>query len=367
MFLKNKNILIISPEAWGKAKLSKHHYATIAGQFNNKVWYLQPNKFQTTDTAQLPQHVQLVSDHFSPKGIGKLPKWLRRILFIRAMKKMESKTQVKFDIIWNFDNSRFFDLDIFTGKYTIHHCMDHHYRFHFEEACASSNICFGVTDGIVAAMKSLNANSYFIDHGFSECGRSDYLLPQVKENIISLFVGNFMRKDIQWEWLESVVKSMTSIHFYFVGSIGLSNLSNQVDSTIANNILQLRRHKNVTFVGELDQKDTWSAMLQTDILFASFDAQNKPDIFANLHKIMTYLATGKPIIINQILQYQNTTGLLHMANNSEEFIEYFRQLSDKNHASYSTEFINKRIAFAFNNTYEKQFERIDKLIQSSLT
>jgi energy-coupling factor transporter ATP-binding protein EcfA2 len=41
-FLKGKNILVISPEAWGKSKLSKHHYALTLAAIGNKVWFLQP-------------------------------------------------------------------------------------------------------------------------------------------------------------------------------------------------------------------------------------------------------------------------------------------------------------------------------------
>ena len=41
MNLENLNILIISPQKWGKMKLSKHHYATTLAE-NNNVYYLNP-------------------------------------------------------------------------------------------------------------------------------------------------------------------------------------------------------------------------------------------------------------------------------------------------------------------------------------
>ena len=41
--MKNKIILLISPEAWGKSFVSKHHYASYLSK-NNTVCFLNPVK-----------------------------------------------------------------------------------------------------------------------------------------------------------------------------------------------------------------------------------------------------------------------------------------------------------------------------------
>ena len=40
--LRNKTILIISPQAWGKMFLSKHHYAIELAKRGNAVYFLNP-------------------------------------------------------------------------------------------------------------------------------------------------------------------------------------------------------------------------------------------------------------------------------------------------------------------------------------
>jgi len=40
--LSNQIILIISPQAWGKMFLAKHHYAIELAKHNNEVYFLNP-------------------------------------------------------------------------------------------------------------------------------------------------------------------------------------------------------------------------------------------------------------------------------------------------------------------------------------
>ena len=40
--LRNKTILILSPQAWGTMFLSKHHYAVELARLGNRVYYLNP-------------------------------------------------------------------------------------------------------------------------------------------------------------------------------------------------------------------------------------------------------------------------------------------------------------------------------------
>jgi hypothetical protein len=366
-FLQHKKILLISPEAWGKSKVSKHHYAIIAGKFGNKVWFLQPSNAFNSIAEPIPQHITLVEDRYRFRGLRRLPTLLRKLIFKRLIKKMESDLQTQFDVVWNFDNSRFYDLDCFDAELTIHHCMDYHYHFQFERASRSADICFGVTDGIVENLKKYNPNSFFIHHGYQEVIGSTYSLMPSTQKLRAVFVGNFMRKDIAWNWLHQVTTQFDNIHFYFVGNYGISNLSQTIDPDITKQIEEISQHPNVTFMGELNESDSWSAICQSDILFAAFRADRYPEIFANLHKIMTYLATGKPIVINRIMQFESTPNLLLMAYSEDEFIAHFKLLSTKPETQFG-EFARKnRIEFAYNNTYEKQFARIDQLISTKYT
>src|SRR6186713_730734 len=40
--LRNRTILIVSPQSWGKMYVSKHHYAIELANYGNKVYFLNP-------------------------------------------------------------------------------------------------------------------------------------------------------------------------------------------------------------------------------------------------------------------------------------------------------------------------------------
>lgn len=334
--------------------------------FGNKVWFLSPDTIIHQTEEKLPPHITLVPDCYQFKGLRWLPSFLRKQIARKLIQKMQTDLQTKFDVVWNFDNSRFYDLDCFDAEITIHHCMDYHYNFQLERASSSADICFGVTDGIVSGMKKYNSHSYFIQHGYNSSEKSTYSLPQSKELFRAVFVGNFMRKDIAWDWLEQAAHECDQVHFYFIGNCGKNHLSRNVDHDIKARIEKLSQGANITFVGELNESDAWSAMCESDILFAAFRADLHPEIFANLHKIMPYLATGKPIVINRIMQYESSPELMLMAHDAQEFVSHFKKLMTRPDDQFGEVIRQKRITFAEDNTYEKQFERIDKIITAIL-
>src|SRR5450755_3125876 len=52
MPLKNKTILIISPQAWGQMYISKHHYAITLAKLGNTVYFLNPPELENAKQAR---------------------------------------------------------------------------------------------------------------------------------------------------------------------------------------------------------------------------------------------------------------------------------------------------------------------------
>jgi hypothetical protein len=119
---------------------------------------------------------------------------------------MEKEAATHFDVIWNFDNSRFFDMDCFENSFRIHHRMDFHYNFQNERTCKSANLCLGVTAGIVDSMKIFNKESHFINHGYATPEISHVKLPSRDEPFKALYIGNLFSPFINWEWIHALVK-----------------------------------------------------------------------------------------------------------------------------------------------------------------
>ena len=110
MQLKNKVILIISPQAWGNMYLSKHHYAIELAKCGNEVFFMNPREKQ-----KIKNEVEIVASNILPSlylinhSIG-FPylikfKWINLFhFFIKFhIAKIEKKIGKKIDIIFNFD------------------------------------------------------------------------------------------------------------------------------------------------------------------------------------------------------------------------------------------------------------------------
>jgi glycosyltransferase involved in cell wall biosynthesis len=362
--LKDKNILVISPEAWGKSMLSKHHYAIELTKTGNRVWFLQPQRYQSTKDLIVPPNIYLLEDRYTVAGMRFLPKFIRKTLFRNRIRKMQRDAHCKFDFIWNFDNSRFFDLDCFMGAFTIHHRMDYHYDYQNERASASANVCFGVTAEIVKSMKEFNPHSYFIQHGHAEIQKREYPLPNPTAKTKALYVGNLLIPYINWDWIHALVSSQPEVNFLFAGSSGKGNLNNEINQQSLREVEKLRLQPHVTLLGEISPSEIRSIFDQVDILFAAYDVEKHPKILANSHKIMEYLGSGKPIICNTMTEYSGRQDLLYMASTLTEFMSRFEWIRLNLAEATSQELTTKRQVFASENSYANQVKRIDDILYS---
>lgn len=355
---------MISPEAWGKSMLSKHHYAIELTKTGNRVWFLQPPKNQITQNFTVPPNIYLLDDHYTLPGLRHLPTRIRKAVFKNRIQKLERDTNVQFDIIWNFDNSRFFDLDCFKCNFTIHHRMDYHYNYQNERASASADVCLGVTSEIVDSMRVHNPHSYFVQHGHAEIHKSEVLLPKNSDKTRALYVGNLLIPFINWEWMQALISSQPEVNFYFVGSYDKGNLNNQVNPNRLKEVEKIGAQPNVILLGERSPSEIRSFFDQVDILFAAYDAEKHPKVLANSHKIMEYLGSGKPIICNQMNEYRDHHDLLYMVSSKNEFLAQFDWVRRHPDLVNSQELKTKRLAFASENSYANQVKRIDDILLS---
>jgi glycosyltransferase involved in cell wall biosynthesis len=362
MTFTGEKILIISPESWGKSMLSKHHYAIHLAEMGNEVWFLLP-PWADTKLASEHQHpkVHLLFDSYSIKGARFIPSAIRRRLYRRKIRKMQAHCGVKFTLIWSFDNSRFFDLDCFENAFRIHHMMDFHTDYQIKIASQTAHLCLGVTSGIVEKMRPYNLQSHFIQHGYAPVTAQSADLPNVQERTKALYTGNLLMPYIQWPWLHALVKANPEVHFFFAGSYNKGNLNEHLNDQSLKEVKTIAENVNVTLLGECTPPHMQSYFQQVDLLYFAYRSQEFPEILGNSHKIMAYLASGKPIVCHTILEYKNHPHLLHMADSETSFIEQFQSVVAKLPLHRSPEQVAARQKWALDNTYDQQIMRIYRL------
>ena len=168
--MKNKNTLIISPEPWQWQYVSKHHYAITLAKQGYRVYFLNPPKQNLKKIEILETDYKNIYEIESPqvfKGLRFLPKFIRVYLENNWLKKLEILINSKIDIVWLFENSRFYDMEFAKDRLKIYHQVDSSQNFHIKEAANSADICFCVTDYIKRDLLPYNKKVFKIPFTYS--------------------------------------------------------------------------------------------------------------------------------------------------------------------------------------------------------
>ncbi|MFN0030770.1 MAG: hypothetical protein ACKVOR_01275 [Flavobacteriales bacterium] len=362
----DKNILIISPESWGKSLLSKHHYALELVARGNRVWFLNSPFHKKDEVAQLAEahHTNLhILDEPIHKGLTKWPQWLQRIVIRHKVRRLLARAGVSFHAVWSFDNSRYFLLDEFTGAIKIHHVVDTHMNYSLREACSSANVCLAVTDELVSRCAAYNTNAHFVQHGFAPFSNTALTLHDRGYQTHACYVGNLLMHAFDPTVIATLANKFPAVCFHLIGNTYINHLSTTIDPMRATQLEALRPLPNVVFYGELPYEEAFTLAAQCDVLLLMYF--NKTEIIGNSSKLLTYLSTGKVILADDLSGHQ-ASHLLLSVQSREEYVSKFehtiRNLAELNNKSNSS----ARKLFAEQHTYSKQVERIETIISNTL-
>lgn len=345
MQLKNKSILLISPQPWQHIQVSKHHYAIKLAERGNKVYFLNPPSTEYEERYTAYENLrELDYGGFWP-GLHYLPAWMRKINQRRVFRRLAKLVGTTFDIIWSFDNSVFYDFDCFPkASLTISHIVDLNQEFQHKRASSSAQFCFGVIPEIVKRHEKYNARSYLIRHGVN-LHQPQYLIKKLPggNSKKTVYFGNLAMPHLDWQLLEKAAHHLSEIDFIFIGS--------------NHDQVPVRNLENVLFVPQVDSKQLVDYMHLADVLLLFYS----PDYFtsyASPHKLLEYLSSGKPIVSTIIKEYQHHQDLIYQANNENEWIKLLQKaLSEKD-----VNVVTKRKQLAEANTYEQRIKEMEKIL-----
>lgn len=383
MELKNKKILVISPSKWGTIYISKHHYSIELAQLGNDVYYLEPatkNNNKETKVWQplpdlpnlrvirtyMPAALELLRFKFRPLYDLILPQFISGLL---------KKINVDFDITWCFETNLYSNLRAFKAPYVIYHPVDvGAYRYQ-RKIAATADIVFSISESIAEAFKPYNKKVFFVNHGLSnpfadeaaktlDSLKSDKKIVETKSELSAGFVGNLFRTDLNREFISSLVVTYPTITFHVWGpdDISKSNVDGELSERTLEFINLLKNAPNVILHGVKYGAGLASELRTCDILLLALNNSLMYD-GSNSHKIIEYLSTGKTIVSHYVNTYANST-LLEMAKDdaTENLLKvFYRVYTDiENFNSLNKQI--ERIEFALQNTYWKQIQFIEKLI-----
>jgi len=352
-----KNILIISPEAWDFIKVSKHHYAVELVRSGNRVYFLNPPDATSYRGLRIAEsgieHLYVIDYPGQLMGMRFLPGYLRRQINYRFLKKLERLVDHRIDVVWNFENSRFYDMGFAKNRLKIYHQVDLNQNFHVKEAALSADICFCTTDFIKSKIVVYNKKVYKIHHGVSQ---SAFLKVQTYETTgkpVATLVGNLDISYLDHELLQKLIIQNEGVQFNLVGEYDKEGIMYR----------RFYKHKNVRFIGRISSESIKDYLLESDVLLVCYKANDYKEQLASPHKMMEYFASGKIIVATYTDEYKDKQHLLLMSDSKEEYMLKFKKAIDNLDFFNSPEKQAERVAFAREHTYRRQLEKINEFIK----
>lgn len=350
--LTSRVVLVISPQPWKHIHVSKHHYAIELLKKKNRVFFLnppgEPYGVRSTNYKNL---FELNYPGFL-KGLRFFPKVIRRWEQRRVFSKLKKFTKTKFDLIWSFDNSVFYDMDVFGNEVIkVSHIVDLGQNFQLKSSARSADLCFGVIPDIVNKQRKYNNKSYLIHHGVQESDCHVQIMLPGSNKFKALYFGNLAMPNLDWGLMEQSLKRFPFIDFIFIGP-NTTDIKGEVKDS-----------PNTHFLPAVESSTLICYMQEADILMLFYNKEYKVS-YAFPHKLMEYLYSGKPILSTFTPFDKDFTDLIATVDSQEEWLEKLQNIIMEYGFYSSEELTGKRKSLAKKNTYKKQLERIDNLIAS---
>lgn len=377
--LSNKTILILSPQAWGKMYISKHHYAIELAKRGNKVYFLNPpeqgEKSVKKSIEVKPSGIQnslFFIEHrlFFPYSLKFRLLFLFHLLMRIQINRILKEIKEPIDVVWSFDIGHLYPFSFFgTKPFKLFHPVDEPRNSAAIAAATGAQIIFSVTHEISQKYQHLQVPTHFINHGVVE----EFFLhttdnKKMNDPIRIGFSGNLLRQDIDRPVLLEIIKGHPTIVFEFWGSYSVeqTNIGGEEDLATVDFVSSLKASSNVVLHGAVDSGQLARSVQAMDAFLICYDVQRDQSKGTNYHKVMEYLATGKVIISNNVSTYRDRPELIQMIEgrmNNSDLPQLFGKVINQLNEYNQPECQRIRRDYARDNTYPRQIEKIEsKLI-----
>lgn len=373
-FFKNKVVLLISQQNWGKMFISKHHYAIELSKIGAKVYFLQgPTQDNTLTKGIIKIKKSEFKDLYIIEHSVNFPynfkfhfKWLYKLLIRLHIKKIINKLGESVDIVWSFDISNTLPLSCFDkDAFKIFMPVDEPYGKQSIAAAKGSKLVISITREIIAKYNTISKNNLLINHGIQDCflKNSPNFFPQNHKPRVILS-GNFLRPDIDWDTLFVIINQNKEIDFHFYGAYKLENNNLTPVNPNQQQIDELIKKSNVQLFGPVKPIELAAAFSKANAFLICYDINKDQSKGTNYHKIMEFLSSGKVIISNNVTAYAERPDLVAMPieRNNSQLPNLFRHVMEQLDTYNTVKLQQARISFAADNTYPSQIKKIENYI-----
>ena len=360
--LTNQNIIITSNEAWGDVWYSKHNYAYELSKHNNVIFINPPKRWRVRNILGCNIKKAKYYNNLYVLNYNNLLPILNRLLFnmneylvSSRLKRYLKKQGFSNMILWAFDPNRLSKPKILGAERTFYHVVDLYNFLPKGEInlCKNSDVIFSVATELVKYYKDFKTPTYLVPHGISSDEFSvnvEAALPDdFKLSDYGLYVGNVDER-INFKLVEDILMKFPNVPFLFIGNHVLPK-----GNEIAARIFVEKKYPNLHLMKATHFKRLKGYISKAKFCLAPMDHTMYYNSISH-HKLLQYLAFGKPIFACKFIEYQHVDGLLYMNNEDNEVIKSIQDLLANGE---SEERVNKRIEYARGFTFEEIFKKVE--------
>ena len=352
MKLKDKTILIISNEPWGDIWYSKHNWANELSK-NNFVYFINPpHRWKPKDL--LKTKIQI--EDYKPSL--KILNYNNRLPFTRfnlLFKLNESFIYKSFNkyfsdknniIFWTFDPYRLIYPQKLNILMSIYFIADRYKIKREQELIKKSDYIFAVSKELT---KDINHNKILnLSHGISDT----QFLPDknIDYQDYILYIGNIDHR-LDYELIEQLLIKFPKNNFLFIGKL----LNQNID--VFDRLFLQKKYKNFIHIPAIHFNELKNYIAKSIICLAPM----KLDVYGNginHHKLLQYLALGKPVLSAKFSDYNDNELLIEYSNIDEAVNKLKENIENKETA----EIKNKRINFAKQFLYSNLIKKIEDFL-----
>jgi len=363
--------------------LSKMHYAAELAAKGHTVYFVNPPRQSSNkenvyinDSIAIP-HITIINTQPVKQGLLLRHKFpgLYRQLTKSYVKKIKKITGNSIDELWCFNPNMFTAPKQFKAKKTLLMLYDFYKGKHIEAACKNSDALISITHVAYDFYKRADKPSLLLSHGLAgsfaviaeeKLKKNNFIVQHGKKIKIG-YTGNLLRHGMNTLLAKKLIEKNPQVEFHFWGpdSLKENNVSGLSEASQQHlDFLQfLKKSVSVVLHGVKAVNELAEEMQAMDAFIFLYSAKTDINAASNSHKILEYLSTGKAIISTFVSQYQYNT-LLVMSKDEASFLATFEKVISSLPEYNAPELQKKRIAFALENTYHTQIERINRFIKT---
>jgi len=361
-------VLLISPEPWHAQWVSKHHYARELVRRGHDVLFFGPPERHGTITLELIEQLNLEgasgrlrvlrSPRVAP-ALRFMPAPMRRVLESRWLHAVEQVAGQPIDAVWNFENSRFFDMGFAGKRLTIYQQVDLNQHFNPLRAAATADLTIAICEPIEQQLAPVAKKLLRLAHGHANADvvnevPNDVEVAFQRLRTNAVYIGNLDIVYLDVPLLAQLVADHPETCFHFVGTYTAGKGLHA----------SLGHARNSRFWGHQPREMLPAFLTRADVQLIAYRADQHPEQLANPHKLMEYLAAGRCVLATWTQEYVHRPDLVVMANNHGEYRRRFAEIVADPKSWNNEQQVAHRQAFAQNHTYPRQLDRIVQALAS---